>query len=473
MRHGEKLIEKERDTERERDHFHICRNKHTYITAFPKYAMRHRHEGEIYLDKSQQDFKSSETAINKAITTLDAKIKKAQDDLKKQEEKRVEKELKEGSQKKKKVKKGFGEDDIAETDPEVIKQVGALTGEWHATVYDGIPAEEYNPLGEGEQDTPSIYRFKSFSLKKFLQSKVHAKALETQIEEFTSVFETSLPEDGSGKRANFAVTSVRPENAGEDTDKKNVAAGALLDALGKMAHGLDTNDKCFEIEYEELRTWVEANVTKPDAEKELEKQLANVSISGHSKGFVYQGIDLNACATLRLQCVGTKLIAGILPDKVKKITKDSEKPVKTLMDAVQFLLNITAEDALDNDDLRCAGFFVMVLKPGDVMYLPPGFILVDKAIATHSYNFRVSLPLMTDLTFKSYRMIVTALGARSHFIMNGVEALLAKKQTRIAVLKLVCFSVRVFSRLPFSTSGLLSETRDCEGNPSKVVLKLF
>lgn len=96
-------------------------------------------------------------------------------------------------------------------------------------------------------------------------------------------------------------------------------------------------------------------------------------IAGSKKDTVYAGIENNSLASIRAQILGTRLLVC-----VSAIDVAANAGTTDLQAMLQYLQNLGADNL--PDVINMPTLAVGIVKPGDVMYMPTGWLVVDKSV---------------------------------------------------------------------------------------------
>ena len=131
-----------------------------------------------------------------------------------------------------------------------------------------------------------------------------------------------------------------------------------------------------------------------------------------------KGIEQFGLGLMRWQFAGTKYFAAADPVEIEKILSAAGMPSE-LCDCLRYLENITPENVPCVTALP--SLVVGISEPGDIVYLAPSSIVVDKTVNCHASGMRITIPIVPRR--KSYLKIVE--GCAPHFVMTQISKVLS------------------------------------------------
>lgn len=111
--------------------------------------------------------------------------------------------------------------------------------------------------------------------------------------------------------------------------------------------------------------------------------LDSVFVSGQKLQYVHRGADLGCVGSLRVQLEGVRLIILARVTELLAVLGDEGG----IADAVNYLLRL--EEAPSKTAIP--SLVSAICKAGDVTFVPPGYLLVDKACVETNVFLRLSL----------------------------------------------------------------------------------
>ena len=140
-------------------------------------------------------------------------------------------------------------------------------------------------------------------------------------------------------------------------------------------------------------------------------------LAGFKMNELSMGVDnANGLGTLRVQVQGTRLMAIGNPHAIKQ----SYNSVNGLASAIQWLENVSVADAPSPE--IAGALHVGVVLPGDVLYVPMGSIVVEKALNADNIALRMSVPTVgTFKLLRAFKMLMTDTAANP--MMNAIAGL--------------------------------------------------
>ena len=130
--------------------------------------------------------------------------------------------------------------------------------------------------------------------------------------------------------------------------------------------------------------------------KAAREWLRSCFLSGQKLQMVHHGADLASFASMRLQLEGTRLLITARLSEVAAICQQelnaegnlerADGPYQAnVQDCVNWLIRLDEVPPATQIPSLCSA----LMKPGDVTYLPPGYLVVDKAC--HETNISLNL----------------------------------------------------------------------------------
>lgn len=137
---------------------------------------------------------------------------------------------------------------------------------------------------------------------------------------------------------------------------------------------------------------------KPDSETmkavlekapELEKaatQMASVWLAGRRVDSVHSGLESQGLATIQVQVSGGRLMVMAAVEEVLSFFSDARRCLKT---ALEMLSKLSSKDLPDSFEMPSLA--AVYVKTGDILYVPCGFVSVEKCISDTSIAIRTGL----------------------------------------------------------------------------------
>lgn len=301
-------------------------------------------------------------------------------------------------------------EDMAETDPEVLKEMRASPATTPFATF--LTVDEFVGVVSRMPMLPACLRFKKGPLKKALQaSDMSASSVTGLSKMLTSDGANFLTECekafGDGQERVSKVSPGPAEYLGFDV-KCNVAI------QGEASH---TSAVVLSREFvaEKLAEKAAALGCSTDEKTKVVNRIEGVQWAGFKQGACYSGHLPEGLGSFAYQVEGQRLlvVADLVellevakPDVFQSLTEGgmhltAEQSFSMLQDLADFLMKVTADSlATFNAEGQLASFRYLYVIAGDCLYLPHGSLVCEKATGSHNTSIRVASMLVT----KHHRM---------------------------------------------------------------------